>query len=35
MANVHVVRKLIQINDSIGRPTPLIVTPENLLESEI
>jgi hypothetical protein len=35
MANPHVVRKLIQANDAVGRPTPLIVTPENFLESEL
>lgn len=35
IANGEVVRRLLQINDRLGRPTPVIVTPEELLEGGI
>jgi len=32
IANGGVIRRLMKINDRLGRPTPLIVTPEEILE---
>jgi predicted nucleic acid-binding protein len=34
IANGQVIRQLIRVNESISRPTPIIVTPEELLESD-
>jgi hypothetical protein len=33
IANGEVVRRLLQVNETLGKPTPVIVTPEELLES--
>jgi predicted nucleic acid-binding protein len=32
IANGGVIRRLMRVNDRLGRPTPLIVTPEEILE---
>jgi hypothetical protein len=32
IANGHTIRRLVGLNDRLGRPTPVIVTPEELLE---
>ena len=32
IANGHTIKSLVAINDRLGRPTPVIVTPEELLE---
>ena len=32
IANGEVVRRLLQVNETLGKPTPVIVTPEELLE---
>ena len=33
IANGTIIRRLLFFNDQLGRPTPLIVTPEEILES--
>jgi hypothetical protein len=32
IANGHTIKRLAAINDQLGRPTPVIITPEELLE---
>jgi hypothetical protein len=33
IANGEVVRRLLRVNETLGKPTPVIVTPEELLET--